>query len=256
MAENSLIGWTDHTFNFWWGCGKVSAECLYCYIAAIMKRAGKEPFNGPMRTKHWDAPFRWNRIASRHGCRFRIFTCSMSDFYHEHADQWREEAWQIIRQCTNLDWLILTKRPELIPARLPDDGGDGYDNVWFGVTVGCKKSLNRISLLRTVPARIRFISAEPLLERIGFRPYLDGIHWIITGCEKAGKSKRRPMDIDWVRDIHSQCQDAGIAHFFKQRYDGTKIVFDGMLDGKVCQNWPVSNGRARVIKPDRSAVHG
>jgi len=121
MAENSGIGWTTHTMNFWWGCDKVSAECLHCYIAAFMKWAGKEPFNGPIRTKDWSKPLRWNRKAAITGERPRIFTCSMSDFFHPGADEWRSEAWEIIRASQNLVWLILTKRPELIPDRLPSD---------------------------------------------------------------------------------------------------------------------------------------
>lgn len=185
MAENSKIGWTTHTMNFWWGCNKVSTECLYCYIAAIMQRAGKEPFKGPMRTKDWSKPLRWNRKAVITGEQPRIFTCSMSDFFHPGADKWRDEAWDLIRTCQNLIWLILTKRPELIPARLPSDWGDGYANVWLGVTCGVRDSLHRIPLIQKIPAKVRFISAEPLLEQIDFRTHLDGsIHWIITGCEQ------------------------------------------------------------------------
>ena len=241
MAENSKIGWTDHTMNFWWGCHKVSTECQRCYIDGIMRRAGREPFNGPMRTVDWSKPAKWNRQAETLGRRLRIFTCSMSDFFHEGADQWRPEAWEVIRSCPNLDWLVLTKRPELIPTRLPNDWGDGYRNVWLGVTCGATSSLGRVALLKNLPARLRFISAEPLLEPVDFRPHLDGsIHWIITGCEQAGKGKRRPMSLDWVEDIDNQCREAEIAHFFKQRYEGTQIMHDGLIDGKVRQEWPIS----------------
>lgn len=241
MAENSKIGWTHHTMNFWWGCIKVSLECLYCYIGAIMRRAGKEPFQGPVRTVDWSKPLKWNRKAPALDYRPRVFTCSMSDFFHEGADAWRSEAWSIIKECDNLDWLILTKRPELIADRLPDDWGDGYPNVWLGVTCGVNSSLERVEILRALPAAVRFISAEPLLEPIDFRPYLDGsIHWIITGCEQAGKDKRRAMELDWVRDIDKQCRDAGIAHFFKQRYDGTRLETDGLLDDEVRQEFPKS----------------
>jgi len=134
MAENSGIGWTTHTMNFWWGCNKVSDECTNCYIDALMRWQGKEPFNGPIRTKDWSKPLRWNRKAAITGERPRIFTCSMSDFFHPGADEWRSAAWEIIRACQNLDWLILTKRPELIPNRLPSDWGDSYGNVCMG---GC-----------------------------------------------------------------------------------------------------------------------
>lgn len=241
MAENSGIGWTDHTMNFWWGCNKISTECQHCYINGLMKLAGREPFNGPIRTVDWKKPTKWNRQAGREGRRLRIFTCSMSDFFHEGADAWRPEAWRIIKDCENLDWLVLTKRPELIPERLPDDWGDGYPNVWLGVTCGARSSLHRVEALKSLPARLRFISAEPLLEQVDFRPYLDGsIHWIITGCEQAAKTKRRSMELEWVRDIEAQCQAAGIAHFFKQRYQGTQITHDGLLDGEIRQEWPDS----------------
>lgn len=240
MAENSKIGWTDHTMNFWQGCNKVSAECKHCYIDGIMRRAGREPFNGPMRTKDWTHPARWNRIATDQGRRFRVFTCSMSDFFHEGADQWRSDAWDIIRACDRLDWLVLTKRPERIREQLPADWGNGFPNVWLGVTCGAKDSLWRLGELKAIPAKVRFVSAEPLLEAIDFTPHLDGgLHWIITGCEQAGVNKRREMNLSWVRDIDQQCKSAGVAHFFKQRYVGTQIVHDGMLDGMRCHAWPV-----------------
>src|SRR5436190_143488 len=98
MAENSGIGWTDHTMNFWQGCNKVSAECAHCYIDSLMRFAGRVPFNGPMRTVNWQGPHKWNRRADNAGKRLRIFTCSMSDFFHTGADEWRSEAWDVIRQ--------------------------------------------------------------------------------------------------------------------------------------------------------------
>jgi len=243
MAENSNIGWTDHTHNFWWGCNKVSGECTFCYIAPIMKRAGYEPFKGPMRTKNWENPLRWNRVAEKAGKRARVFTCSMSDFFHEGADEWRCDAWKLIAECQHLDWLVLTKRAERILDCLPDDWGEGYPNVWLGVTAGCQDSLARVEILRSIPATIRFISAEPLLERLDLRPYLSSIDWVITGCERAAKGRRRIMDIDWVRDIDDQCRTAGVAHFFKQYYlDDSGVPHeDGMLDNKKRQEWPMTS---------------
>lgn len=240
MAENSKIGWTDHTHNFWWGCHKVSAECQHCYIAGIMRRGGKEPFNGPMRTKNWANPRKWNRQAQARRIRQRIFTCSMSDFFHPEADEWRTDAWQVIKECNSLDWLVLTKRADLIQERLPDDWGDGYPNVWLGVTAGCESSLWRVEQLVEVPAAIRFVSAEPLLEEIDLSPYLKSLHWVITGCEQAKKGVRRLMDLDWVRGVDEQCNKAGVPHFFKQYYQEDKGVprEDGILDGKLAQEWP------------------
>ena len=232
MAEDSKIGWTKHTMNFWWGCNKVSTECRYCYIDALMRRGGREPFNGPIRTKDWSAPGRWERRAAARGERFRVFTCSMSDFFHPGADAWRDEAWAVIRDCPHLDWQVLTKRPELIADRLPADWGGGYANVALGVTCGATESLPRLDILKAIPAAVRFVSAEPLLGPIDFAPYLDGsIHWIISGCEQAGAVRRRAMELDWVRAVDRQCRAAGVAHFFKQYYDGSKIATDGVLDG-------------------------
>lgn len=175
-----------------------------------------------------------------------MFTCSLSDFFHEGADPWREGAWDVMRSCENLDWLVLTKRPELIPDRLPPDWGRGWPHVWLGVTCGEAASLSRLDLLREVPAAVRFVSAEPLLEPIDFRGHQDGFSWVITGCESAGAGKRRPMDLGWVRDIDRQCRETGIAHFFKQRYEGPKLVTDGLLDGLVRQELPEQARRASM----------
>lgn len=108
--ENSKIGWTDHTCNFWWGCNKVSEACVHCYIGKVMRRSGHVPFDGPMRTSQaiWRKPFGWNQQAQISDSRYRIFTCSMSDFFHKGADEWRPESWKTIRECGHLDWLILT----------------------------------------------------------------------------------------------------------------------------------------------------
>lgn len=240
MGKTTGIGWTDHTFNFAWGCSRVSAECLHCYIEGIMKRAGREPFGGPIRTKNWSGPRSWNREAKADGVRRRVFTCSMSDFFHVGMDPWRDEAWELIRECDQLDWLVLTKRSERIPDCLPPDWGEGYDNVWLGVTCGCKYSYYRLPHLESVPARVKFISAEPLLERLDFRPYLHFIDWVITACEQAGKTKRRLMDIDWVRDIDRQCRESCTAHYFKQYYRNNRgvPVTDGLLDGNVRHEFP------------------
>jgi protein gp37 len=164
----------------------------------------------------------------------------MSDFFHKGADKWRNEAWAVIKECANLDWLILTKRSERMADCLPVDWGEGYPNVWLGVTAGCTASLERVETLLSIPATVRFVSAEPLLERIDLRPYLAGIDWVITGCERARKGNRRLMDLDWVRDIDAQCRQAGVAHFFKQYYTNDSGVprEDGRLDKVTTQAWP------------------
>jgi len=246
MAENSKIGWTTHTVNFWTGCTKVSEECRYCYIQKWLRRQGREPFNGPRRTgaETWKKARKYDTDARGSDEAVHIFTCSLSDFFHEGADEWRDEAWDVIRDCDQVHWQILTKRPELIAERLPSDWGDGYPHVWLGVTVGCEKSIPRLAELSRVPAKCRFISAEPLLERLDLSPYLKDFDWLITGCEQAARDKRRRMDLDWVRDIDSQCQRAGLPHFFKQYYatkNGNEFgtpCKDGMLDSRFVQAFP------------------
>jgi protein gp37 len=235
--------------NFWWGCNKVTRECKFCYIDAIMRRGGNEPFKGPMRTATWSNPARWDRKAREAGKRHRVFTCSMSDFFHEGADAWRAEAWRTIKACTQLDWLVLTKRPELARDRLPADWGDGYPNVWLGVTCGCSESLYRLPILREIPAAVKFVSAEPLLERMDFRPHLGWLDWIITGCERAAKGDRQVMDLDWVRDVDRQCREAGVRHFFKQAYQDEKGVpcEEPELDGEVVQCVPSGRRTALAV---------
>ena len=248
MAENSKIGWTDHTINFWMGCTKVSEECRNCYIKGVLGRMSKtsEPFGGPKRTAEstWKKAWTLNQTAIKANRRDRVFTCSLSDFFHPEADCWRADAWQVIRDCKQLDWLILSKRPQLIADRLPSDWEQGYQNVSLGVTAGCRDSSWRLDELAKIPAACRFISAEPLLERLDLRPYLADFDWVITGCEQAARDKRRRMELDWVRNIDSQCREAGVAHFFKQYYatmEGKEFGLpceDGMLDARHVQEFP------------------
>ena len=203
-----------------------------------MRRSGNEPFHGPKRTKTWKDPFKFNRKAIKAGERRRVFTCSMSDFFHPGADAWRAEAWEIIRACENLDWLILTKRPELIHDRLPSDWKKGYANVWLGTTIEDQSQITRLDILAKIPAAVRFVSAEPLLGPVHFGRRIHKLDWVITGCEKAAKNKRRVMDEDWGRSIRDECDAANVALFHKQYYSGTKLVFDGRLDGEIRQSWP------------------
>ena len=168
--EFSGINWTDHTWNPWIGCRHVSAECDHCYADFLVtKRMGRD-FGAVTRTKTWRDPSRWNarapELQAELGRRVRVFCASLTDFFLQDADSWRDEAWQVIRDCQNLDFLILTKRPRLIPSRLPADWGTGYANVWLGTTCGVRSSYSRIDDLRRVTAAVRFISAEPLLESL------------------------------------------------------------------------------------------
>jgi len=217
-----------------------------------MRKQHLSAFKGPIRTKTtWGKPDQWQKEALEAGTRIMIFTTGFSDFFHVGADKWRSEAWRIIKRCTALDFQVLTKRPENIPDRLPPDWGDGYDNVWLGVTVENPDYLHRIDQLKQVPAKTRFISAEPLLAPINFDPAAKGIDWMITGCESTGphSASNRKMNLQWVRDIDDVCIKYGIAHFFKQYEDENgKFHHDKergqMLDGVMVEEFPASKGKA------------
>ena len=150
-----------------------------------------------------------------------VFTCSWSDWFHPEADSWRNEAWEIISASPHLTFQILTKRPELIESRLPVDwDSNGYPNVWLGVSVENWRFLWRVGALSQVPARMRFISAEPLLGGLDLETYLatGDVGWVIAGGESGGRPNHppRPMRMDWVQSLRDQCVEAGVPFFFKQ----------------------------------------
>jgi protein gp37 len=152
-----------------------------------------------------------------------VFTCSWSDFFIEEADDWRDEAWEIIRNTPHLTYQILTKRPERILECLPEDWGDGYDNVWLGVTVENNATRQRINSLSGVPARIRFISFEPLLEWLELADYMPVLaqyyHWAILGGESGndnGQYRYRPCQLEWLEYLADVCKMAQMAVFVKQ----------------------------------------
>lgn len=187
MGKDSNIQWTDHTWNPWHGCIKVSPGCKYCYMFRDKERYGQDP-TVVMRSKSgFNAPLKIKEPSL-------VFTCSWSDFFIEEADEWRWEAWEIIKYTPHLTYQILTKRPERIAECLPDDWGDGYPNVWLGVSVENQALLSkRMHLLNANPARIKFLSIEPILEHIKLiHPDLvvdkGGIDWIIVGGESGNDS--------------------------------------------------------------------
>lgn len=208
MGENSKIEWTDATWNVAVGCHKVSAGCANCYMYDYMKRYGRDPrvvtrtspgvFNLPLR-KNKDGSWKVPDGAS-------VFTSSLTDFFHEDIDVYRDEAWAIIRQRSGLTFQILTKRPERIMAHLPKDWGTGYANVWIGTSVENQEQADiRIPHLLQVPARVRFLSMEPLLGSVNVSPWMprtwgrrsDGV-W---GCDSCCNGDRcdDPTHVDRKR---------------------------------------------------------
>lgn len=220
MAETSEIGWTHSTYNPWIGCDKVSEECENCYMFLWAKWRGRDPEKVVKASKHtFRAPLRWQKALSD-GERRRVFTCSLSDWFHRDADPWRDEAWAIVRACDRLDFQILTKRHGRIRHHLPADWGAGYANVQLGVSVGSEEWVRRATTLNNVPARVRFLSMEPLITRVPsdvLRPVLrDGIGWVIVGGESGGREKVRPFHEAWALEIVDACVAEGVPVFVKQ----------------------------------------
>ena len=175
MGKNTAIGWCDHTFNPWVGCHHVTAGCANCYMFSDQRRYGNDP-SVVRRTKTWGDPAKWNRAAAESGQRPRVFTCSWSDFFIEEADSWRMEACALMARCEALDFLVLTKRACRIGIEFR-----AADNIWLGVSVeNRKQGLPRIELLRCMPAAIRFVSVEPLLEDLGEIDF-SSIDWVLFG---------------------------------------------------------------------------
>lgn len=256
MAENSKIEWCDHTMNFWIGCQEVSPACDHCYARVQNEHwkwvDGWGPNGERRRTSfsNWHKLRKWNRDAGVAGVRAKVFSNSLSDFFDNKADYtWRREAWHYIEQSPNLDFLILTKRPQNIAKMLPDPEtgvkpwGDGWPNVWLGTTVENQEEADRrIPALTRVPAVIHFLSCEPLLGELdleypkglypngtpmccsGFEcgcqgkpvepPIIWYLKWVIAGGE-SGPHRRR-VDLAHMRSLRDQCAAAGVPFFGKQ----------------------------------------
>jgi len=234
MSDATIIAWTEHTWNPWRGCDKVSPGCAHCYMFTGQERWGADP-TVVVRTSKWGDPRKWERAAAAANRRERVFTCSWSDWFHVTADPWRDEAWAVIRDCPHLDFQILTKRHERITDHLPADWGPGgYPNVWLGVSIENDRHVFRADTLRTVPAAVRFISAEPLL---GPLPSLDltNIDWLIVGGESG--PGWRPMDVAWARDLRRRAAQARVAFFFKQSA-APRTEMGIELDGRLVREYP------------------
>lgn len=243
MAENSKIGWTDHTFNPWWGCEKVSEGCLNCYAETFANRChpDKELWKpgSPrllMKDSYWNQPRKWNTKAEKQGIRPFVFCGSMCDICDPQApDGVIERLFDLIRETPNLFWLLLTKRPERFSKILPLDWGEGWDNVMLMTTCENQARVDeRIPILLHAPCRYRGISIEPMLGPIDFdvdmgeevnrvrlncgEPHcncgLPKIDWVIVGGESGPGA--RPMHPDWVRSIRDQCAETETPFFFKQ----------------------------------------
>ena len=211
-VNETLISWTDTTWNPVHGCSKVSPGCDRCYAETLSLRRGwtKLPWTGQnakenvqIKTHKLREPYTYKETC-------RVFVNSMSDLYHpEIPDDYLAKVFAVMNDLPQHIFQVLTKRPRRA-AKYP---GPWTDNIWQGTSIESRKYLYRIDQLRECPAKVRFLSLEPLLEDLG-ELNLTGIHWVIVGGE-SGKGYR-PMPHEWAREIRDQCLEKGVAFFFKQ----------------------------------------
>ena len=204
MGKESSVIWCDHSHGFWYGCKKISAGCANCYACRDMTRYDMD-FDTVKKTKGFDKPLKWKGPAL-------VFVNPWSDFFIEEADEWRDDAWNVIRNTPHLTYQILTKRPENIAERLPADWP--LPNVYLGVTAENQAMYNqRAYLLAQIPAVYRFISIEPMLGSVRIDSSLP-IDYVICGGESGPDA--RPMQGNWPLELQMDCEAAGIPFLFKQ----------------------------------------
>jgi len=246
MARDSKIEWTNHTFNPWWGCERVSPACKNCYAETWSHRLGLDLWSkgAPRRflsDSYWSQPISWDRIAGKANRRDRVFCASMADVFENRRDldAPRERIWELVTKTPNLDWLLLTKRPECV-GRLAPWGNSWPANVWLGTTIENQRwAEKRLPHLLAHPAAVHFVSCEPLLGPLDLAPWLvqtqsrRNIDWVIAGGESGHRA--RPMNPDWARSLRDQCIAHKVPYHFKQWGNWQPVI------------GPVSNRPIRTI---------
>jgi len=244
MGQDSKIQWTDVTWNIARGCTKVDEDCKFCYMYRdSMDNTRYNPLQ-VIRTKTvFNFPLKYKETKSKAwGGRPLIFTSSLTDVFHEAIDPYRNEMWDIIRQCPHLIFQILTKRPERIVGHLPEFWEEIREHVWLGTSIGSQKSIGRLSdLIAPVQPGIKFLSLEPLHGEVHlpFNDWVDMGHkvrdlidWVIVGGEsghETGKYRYRPCELEWIDEIVRRCSEFRIPVFVKQLGTHLSKVL-GMID--------------------------
>jgi protein gp37 len=288
MGDTTEISWTDATFNPWIGCQHVSPGCDHCYAEAQNSfrkwTAGGAwgPHAERRRTSAatWQKPRLWNAeavaFARAQGRRRRVFCASLADVFDNQApNTWRADLFRLIRDTPELDWQLLTKRPQNIVRMLPTDWGEGYPNAWLGITAEDAEHFRmRWPVLARIPAAVYFVSYEPAIAPLGAIDIGRANclpDWIICGGESGGRA--RLMHPTWARHVRDQCRALDIAFFHKQwgTYRSNPLVQENglslpeaerrdprtngkggaLLDGRLHRDFPgkITSARVRVALP-------
>lgn len=224
-------------WNPWHGCVKCSEGCEHCYMYFLDRQRGqdgseiyktKTNFNYPLQK------FRNGEYKVKSGEQLRI--CMTSDFFLKEADEWREDAWDIIRERSDVKFFLLTKRPQRVLECLPNDWGNGWENVFFNVTCeNQQRADERIPLLLDLPFKHKGIMCAPLIGKITIQKYLstNQIEQVICGGENYDGA--RPCDYEWVKQLRHECETFGVTFCFIET--GTHFIKDGkhyqLLDKRI-----------------------
>jgi protein gp37 len=234
-TEHSGIEWTEATWNPTVGCTKVSPGCDRCYAERVTQRFAHVFPNGfdlTLRPEALDLPLRWRQPRL-------IFVNSMSDLFHSGVpDVFINQVFDVMRRCPQHTFQVLTKRAERLARLAPRLHWP--TNVWMGVSVESPAFLWRVDYLRSVPAAIRFVSAEPLIDSVAAID-LTGIQWLIAGGES--QHGCRPAETQWFRELRDACRKAHVAFFLKQLggHPSKRGGDDAVLDGRRWLQWPSRN---------------
>lgn len=210
-------------WNPWRGCKKCSEGCLHCYIH---KGDAKRGVNTEeiVQTKDFDKPVLKLKNGNYKMKTGIVYTCFSTDFLIEEADEWRAQCWNMIRQRQDCTFLFLTKRIDRFAQCIPDDWGDGYENVVVCCTVENQKNADyKLDIFQKLPIKHKCITAQPLLEEIHLEKYLDGIELVVVGGESDYQA--RPLHYDWVLKIREECIQKNVSFEFRQC--GTNFIKNG-----------------------------
>lgn len=232
------------SWNLWHGCHKHSAGCAHCYVYRGDAKRGVDTTN-VFKTKMFDAPIKKKRNGE-----YKIppgsvvYTCFSSDFFVEDADEWRKEAWEMIRTRSDLHFLMITKRIDRLHVNLPADWGDGYDNVTICCTVENQDRADyRLPIYKAASIKHKIIICEPIIDHIDLSHYLgDWVDEVVVGGESGAQA--RPCCYDWVLAIREECLKHKVSFTFRQT--GSKLVKNGVLY-KVARQFQHSQARKSGI---------
>lgn len=240
MATISSIEWTEMTWNPVTGCRKISAGCKHCYAERMAYRLQamgavryEKAFEPTLHEDLIDLPKKWRKPRV-------IFVNSMSDLFQDDVpESFIRRVFQTMADCPQHTFQVLTKRSDRLRRIAPNLVWPS--NVWMGVSVEDERVVSRIHDLAEVPAKVRFLSCEPLIGALPFLP-LRNIHWVIVGGESGPGA--REMKPEWVHSIHRQCKKAKVAFFFKQWGGVRKDKTGRELNGKTYDEMPMANSIA------------